>query len=136
MPSLTIQLADLQGGGPLLEARVVGRAPSRDARKPVAPVTVTAMLDTGSSTTVLKDTLIEALGLEPVGRVLVSTAGHQVDCFEFAVRIVLQKGVEFNIRALALPMRGQSIECLIGRDILAKSVLIWLGLQNQFTISV
>ncbi len=36
----------------------------------------------------------------------------------------------------ATPLKGQNISCLIGRDVLSNAVLIYLGNDNSFTLSL
>jgi hypothetical protein len=54
----------------------------------------------------------------------------------YDLRLVLRRDLTFDVRALGLPMDGQNIDCLIGRDVLAKAVFLYLGRQNQFVLAV
>lgn len=100
-------------------------------------VKMDAMIDTGASHTVIRDDIPEKLGLNQVGEISAntpSTAG--VRCYQYAVDMMLPDNVRIqNIIVSAMPLEDQPIQCLIGRDILAKGVLIYIGYVNQFTLS-
>jgi hypothetical protein len=37
--------------------------------------------------------------------------------------------------AIAVPLQGQRIQCLVGRDVLRQAVLIYTSHNNSFTLS-
>jgi len=137
MPLLSIQLDDLCNGGPVLELRVLPAVrPVERKRSAPEPISVTALIDAGASTTVLKESVAEALGSAAVSLTTVHTASAaNVICGEYDISLVLRPDMIFNVRALGLPMHGQSFGCLIGRDMLAQCAMIYLGPQNQFILS-
>ena len=56
----------------------------------------------------------------------------------YAARITLPQGAWIDSSVIQAPvdgLTGQSIEALIGRDILSFGILIYLGHANQFTLS-
>jgi hypothetical protein len=121
---------------PVLEVRLIPVVPARRKRRK-EPVSVAALIDTGASTTVLKESIAEALGMDAVAVTTVHTAtSADVICGEYDVSLMLRPDMVFNVRALGLPMDGQSFGCLIGRDLLAQCAMIYLGLQNQFVLSL
>lgn len=101
------------------------------------PVPATALIDTGASRTVIQTGTAAQLGLNPVGVVSVSTpSSTNVQCFAYAVGLILPNGVGIDgIVAIELPLTGQNIECLIGRDVLSMAVFVYTGGTNTFTIS-
>jgi hypothetical protein len=78
-----------------------------------------------------------ALGLNPVGVVPVHTpSATNVQCPVYAVRLIIPNGVTVDdIAVIEMPLEGQNIECLIGRDVLSQAVLVYVGYANMFTMS-
>jgi hypothetical protein len=121
----------------VLEVRILPATPTGRRKRQRETISVTAMIDTGASTTVLKEAVAEALGMDAVAVAAVHTASaDDVICGEYDVSVMLRPDMIFNVRALGLPMKGQRFGCLIGRDLLAQCAMIYLGPQNQFVLSV
>ena len=130
MPTLTVQLADLQAEGPKLEVRLT------DGTGTAGPVTVEALIDTGATVTVVANQVIRQLGLSPVGTALVHTpSSSNVRCYKYLVRLVLPNGLGLETVAIGTPLRGQRIQCLVGRDVLRSAVFVYTGTTNTFTLS-
>ena len=138
MPLLSLQVDDLLGGGPTLALRVLPVMRSGPSAKSFPEAsTVRALIDTGSSSTVLKESIAEELGLEAVSTATIHTASSaNVVCAEYDLKLVVRPDMIFHVRALGLPMDGQSFGCLIGRDLLAQCGFVYLGPQNQFVLSI
>ena len=51
------------------------------------------------------------------------------------MRLVFPNNVIANGTLLEAPLQGQNIQCLIGRDVLAHGVLVYIGYQNLFSLS-
>jgi len=101
------------------------------------PIEVQALFDTGATKTVVREDIPRRLGLKPVGFTYLSTGSAQnVLCPLFDLRIILPEQVTVNGIFAALPLPGQPIECLIGRDILKLGVFIYIGYMNAFTFSI
>jgi hypothetical protein len=47
----------------------------------------------------------------------------------------LQANVVAETTVLEAPLLGQHIQCLIGRDVLAHGVLVYIGYGNLFSLS-
>lgn len=109
----------------------------RQAGTPVPqPVAALAMIDTGASGSVIRQGLAAQLGLQPVGVINVSTpSSTNVPCNQYVVRFLLPNNVIFETTAIEAPLQGQNIQCLIGRDVLAHAVLVYVGYTNTFTLS-
>jgi len=141
MPSFTSQLPNLQASGPLVDMRVwVGTALELALKKEGAPipepVAAKGMIDTGATGSVIQPALVEQIGLEPVGLVHISTpSSDNVPCHLYSVRLMFPNNVVVETVAVQAPLRGQQIQCLIGRDVLAHGVLVYTGYINQFTLS-
>jgi predicted aspartyl protease len=130
VPGLTIQLADLWAEGPRLEVKLTDTAASSP------PVAVEALVDTGATVTVVANDVLRRLGLNPVGTALVHTpSSSNVRCYKYLVRLALPNNVDLETVAIGTPLRGQHIQCLIGRDLLSRAVFVYTGQTNTFTLS-
>lgn len=142
MPSFTRGVPNLVASGPLVET--LGIAVStpleetlRDKSQPIpVPVQVIAMIDTGATGTVIQHGVAGQLGLEPVGIAYINTpSSANVQCNKYAVRLMFAINVVVEAIVIEAPLQGQNIQCLIGRDVLAHGILIYIGYANQFTLS-
>jgi hypothetical protein len=94
------------------------------------------MIDTGATGSVIQQGLAAQLGLNPVGLVQIHTpSSTNVVCYEYAVRLVFPNNVVFEGTVIEAPLQGQHIQCLIGRDVLAQAVLVYIGYSNLFSLS-
>jgi hypothetical protein len=86
---------------------------------------------------VLKDNLVAILGLNPIRAVRVNTPSHSgIKAFIYPALISISQGeVNKLVHLVALPLEGQNIQCLIGRDILRNGVFIYDGPQNTITLT-
>ena len=141
MPSYTGTFANLIASGPIVETRIIVSTPVEEVLRanndPLPePVAVTALIDTGATGTVIQTGIAGRLGLHPVGVTYITTpSSTNVECFRYQVRLLLPNNVVVETIAIEAPLQGQNIQCLIGRDILAHGVLIYIGYINQFTLS-
>ena len=142
MPSFTFQLANLKADGPIIEVLI---APSRhlvevmqsNKQTPPQPVKAIAMIDTGASSSVVNQDIIKQLGIEPIAAVKINTPSDSgVSCFQYQAVIMFPSKVAIGTSELiAAPLKGQPVQCLIGRDILKNSVLIYNGYAQTITLS-
>jgi len=141
MPSFTTQVPNLRDIGPVVQVRLtVGSVLEEVLRRSGAalppPLTVPALIDTGATGTVVRQDLIPQLNLNPVGTTLISTpSSMNVICYEYLMRIVFPNNVIIEAVVIGAPLQGQSVACLIGRDVLQHGVLIYTGYTNTFTLS-
>lgn len=141
MPSFTTKVSNLQSIGPVVDLRIaVGMAVEAALKRAnlavPAPVAAVAMIDTGASATVLRQGTASALGLQPVGVTYINTpSSTNVSCYEYVIRLVFPNNVIFETTAIEAPLQGQHIQCLIGRDVLAAGVLIYIGYTDMFSLS-
>jgi hypothetical protein len=49
--------------------------------------------------------------------------------------MLFPNNVQVAATAIEAPLQGQHIQCLIGRDVLAHGVLVYIGYTNSFTLS-
>ncbi len=141
MPSFTAQVPNLQTIGPVVEARIAigsfleARLKQNNQSIPAA-VSVRAMIDTGATGTVIRDDIPPQLGLQPVGVSFINTpSSTNVKCYEYLIRLVFPNNVVVEASVIAAPLLGQQIQCLIGRDILAHGVLVYIGYTHTFSLS-
>jgi predicted aspartyl protease len=141
MPSFTSQLPNLQSIGPVVDVRVgVGTSVENALKKagsPIPPmVSAKGMIDTGATSSVIQPSIVQSLGLQPVGIANISTpSSANVPCNQYLIRVFFPNNVIAETIAIEAPMQGQQIQCLIGRDILSHGVLVYTGYMNQFTLS-
>lgn len=141
MPSFTAQVPNLQSVGPVVELRIgVGTAAEtalKGASAPIpTPVGALGMIDTGATGTVIQQGTASQLGLNPVGLVFINTpSSTNVRCYEYLVRLVFPNNVLYEGTVIEAPLQGQHIQCLIGRDVLAHGVLVYIGYVSTFSLS-
>ncbi len=51
------------------------------------------------------------------------------------MRLIFPNNVIVEALAIEAPLRGQHIQSLVGRDVLAHGVFVYTGYINQFTLS-
>jgi predicted aspartyl protease len=105
--------------------------------KPVpTPIPLNFMIDTGATMTVVKTGTAAKLGLQPVGLQKTHTASQKdVECPIYQIRLIFSNGHTVEATVMELPLEGQHIQGLLGRDILAKSILLYSGPTNHFSLS-
>ena len=110
----------------------------RQQSQPVPnPVEITALIDTGVSGTAVKPEVIRQLQSTPRGVTNIATpssAAHP--CNVYDVSLTFANGVIVPvITVIEVPLEGQVIQGLIGRDVLAHGILIYSGYTNTFSLS-
>jgi hypothetical protein len=141
VPSFTISQSDLRQRGPVVLVNVAVTSAAEAALAKAGetvppPVPVTAVLDTGSFASAIGPGIAQRLGLKPVGVMPVSTpSSSNVPMPLYALRLILPQNVVFETTAIEARLQGQGIGALIGRDVLSKGVMVYIGYANQFTFS-
>lgn len=143
MPSFTTQVSDIRLLGPIVEVRVVPSSlyiqtlniPKQNLPQPIP---VTALIDTGASGTVIKEGIPGQLGLKPIGFTHITTASSQDKlCLQYDLAFLFPNiNAVFGTVVTEVPLQGQHIQCLIGRDFLSHAILIYIGYNNSFTLSI
>ncbi len=143
MPSLTNQQSDLQERGPIVEVKfMVSQALEKKLKKEgkeiPQPIAAKAMIDTGASLCAIQEDIPQKLGLKPSGEIYLHTAScKNHKCYKYFLRMVIPAHrLEYEGTFTALPLEGQDMDCLIGRDMLANGILIYIGYAKQFTFSL
>jgi len=146
MPGITVTNS---AAGPTLNVLIGPSIPLQQALQaagmvPPPPVAGLFLVDTGASHTVVDGNLIRPLCLSPTGTVMIhtpSTGGNAVPMYQFDLMIYVpgaSPGVGWLIDALpvtASSFDGQSIDGLIGRDILDRGLLVYNGSAGHFTLA-
>ena len=148
MPVFATQVSNLQAIGPIIDGHI-GPTPMaiqemQKAGTPVpAPIPISAMIDTGASSSVIQTGLSQRVGVCPVGLQLINTpSSENVPCLQYLLRLMflptggLLMPVHFDAVFTEAPLKGQNIQCLLGRDFLAHAVLTYVGPTNSFVISL
>jgi hypothetical protein len=141
VPSFTTQVPNLHLVGPIVQLQIAVGAAAEESLKTAgksgpAPIPALGMIDTGATGSVVRQGLLAPLGLHPIGITFINTpSSTNVACNEYLVRLLLPNNVVFETTIIEAPLQGQHIQCLLGRDMLAHGVLIYVGYANQFTLS-
>lgn len=144
MPHLRFQISRI---GPLIDFQVGLSKPHADilladGKQVPTPVSVRGLVDTGASGTALDPSIINSLNLTPTGSIPVHTPStgttpHYCDQYDVALLLPLPGGMHYQFPALpviASDLQAQGIQALIGRDVLARGVLIYDGFAGTFTL--
>jgi len=145
VPPLTITLPDLQNSGPILDVQLgnsqTGLQAIRQQGKPTpAPLSVRALIDTGSDMCALDVGLAERLALTLIGIQWLGggfaggSASSLTPVPEYSASVLFPHGVLFDVTAIEVPLPG-GLQLLIGRDLLAKGSFGYDGLGNAFTLT-
>ncbi|MEK6958063.1 MAG: retropepsin-like aspartic protease, partial [archaeon] len=130
--------------GPIVEAHFAISQELEDRLKkdgkPIPnPVKIIALIDTGATTSVVKEEIPKALGLSPIGKTTIHTASQSnYQCYEYFMRFIITQPVALTYEGtfIGVTLDGQNIQSLIGRDFLSNGILIYIGYLNQFTLSI
>ncbi len=101
------------------------------------PAELAALIDTGATGSVIQQGVADRLGLKPIGVIKIHTASSRdVRCYQYAVRLLFPNNVVVEGTVIEAPLAGQNIQVLIGRDVLAHAVLVYIGYSNLFSLSL
>jgi predicted aspartyl protease len=141
LPSFELSVPDLHSSGPVIPLHI---GPSRElitvfgVNGIAAPISVNALVDTGASSTVITPEIVAHLNLKSVGLLPIFglTTLEPVECRQFHINMYFTEdfAVE-NVLAIEAPLTGQPFQCLIGRDILSRGVLTYIGIENKFKLT-
>jgi len=143
MPSVTINSPNLQVDGPLVEVHFLislelEKKYNEQKKEIPPPVIVKALIDTGASACVVQKEIPEQLKLEPIGVLKINTpSSKDHECYQYFMRMIIPShGLTYEGPFIGAPLEGQDVCCLIGRDVLQSGILIYIGYNNQFTLSL
>lgn len=143
MPSITITSPNLQVEGPILEvhfliSKELEEKLKKEGKSIPEPVVIKAQVDTGASNCVVQEDIPKRLGIQPVGSVKIATPSSRDHlCYTYYMRMLIPaQNITYDGIFTAAPLAGQNISSLIGRDLLAHGILIYIGYAKQFTLSL
>jgi predicted aspartyl protease len=147
VPSIFGQIQNMRVTGPVMPVRIelptkAKEILTKNKQAIPSPVTVFGLIDTGATGTCISDKVCQDLKLQPDGAIRMLTAGHPVYVPVYTVRVVIQTApgrsvIIESIPVASPPLAGQAnIDCLIGRDILAHAVLVYIGYANSISLSL
>lgn len=102
------------------------------------------LVDTGASATVIDSKLVQNLGLMPTGSVLVHTPSTGLSPilmneYDVALGIAMNKDrlqiCEWTMPIIEGDLSAQGIDALIGRDVLARGLMIYHGSGGTATLA-
>jgi predicted aspartyl protease len=111
--------------------------------RPPSPISVRALVDTGASRTNVQKSVLEQLGLEPIGEESVhtaSTAGSPRAMSAYTSQLFLAGvpagQIATDLRVVeAEDLSALGVEMLLGVDILNRCLLFFNGPEGRFTIA-
>lgn len=135
--------ASLQQQGPTINLQVL--IPSaleqqlRQSGQPVPPpISGVGLVDTGATISAVDDTVIQRLGISPIGLTTTGTAGGPAQQNLYPARFAfpdLLSGFEFS-RVLGANLTGLGIIALVGRDVLSRMILVYNGPVGVVTLGI
>ena len=147
MPSFTAHTPTLTSKGPIIHIMVGLPKTTREARaekKQTVPglIPVNALIDTGATFTGISQRIVKELDLTPHDVITMLTAGQPT--LSNVYKIYIDIGFAFKTHIIFDPLKvgeislvGQvDIDCLIGRDVLSKTVFLYIGYANTFSLSI
>jgi predicted aspartyl protease len=146
VPLLTSVVANLEGTGPVIQvligpSQALVAALQRGNQPIPQSIAVQAMVDTGASGTVITPNIARLLGLNPIGTAPMLTPSsqsgqppHVAQIYDVSIIFQPATVVLPSIRVMEAPLGGQTIQCLIGRNILKLGMLVYTGYLGQFTL--
>jgi predicted aspartyl protease len=103
-----------------------------------APVTGTALIDTGATRSAIDRSVVARLGLNPIGLVTLGTAGGTSVQALYPLKLVLQQinsTVEFE-SVTGCDLGATDLVMLIGRDVLRLRTFTYDGVSGQYSLAM
>lgn len=102
------------------------------------PIPCTALIDTGASNCVVQEDIPTKLELNPIDEIFVNTPScDSYRCYRYFLKLtILPQNLVYEGVFTAVPLKGQNIQSLLGRNLLSNCVLAYIGYINQFTLSL
>lgn len=143
MPSVTINSESLEKDGPRLEIQFLisselEKKYIEEGKEIPKPIIVNSLIDTGASSCVIQEDIPKKLGLQPIGEIKMTTPScENSSCYQYYMRMrIPSHNLIYEGPFIGAPLKGQEISCLIGRNVLKNAILIYIGSENQFTLSL
>lgn len=147
MPSVTLPIGVY---GPILGLGIAVSHPRQEALRkagmPVPPpAIVRGLVDTGASCTCIDLSIIASLQLQQTGTVPIHTPSTGTSphiCPQYDVLLAsFMENQQVHLLSLVIPVIGvdfsqQGYQALIGRDVLARGVMVYNGAAGTFTLTL
>lgn len=104
-----------------------------------SPLTGIGLIDTGASITAVDVSIIQQLGIQPVGISNVYTPQGSTQQELFPIKLAFIGGPPITINfssVLGSELINQGIIALLGRDVLSNCILIYNGTAGHFSLSM
>ena len=93
------------------------------------------MRDTGATNTLISKEVVDALGLQPKNKALISSAGGDVESWTYLVHVILPTGTaELNVQALLND--NSDYDVVIGMDIINSCDFCYTNKDGKSTFSL
>lgn len=138
----------LSAAGPVFQVQVevpqaLAAFLSEKGKEIPAPQPGWALIDTGATRTCVDKDVLAKLGVQPTGTVKTGTAAGQVEQLLYPAKLnfpVAGFQIEFG-SVIAVDLRGQTIAganvlVLVGRDVLARCLLVYNGSAGMFSLAM
>lgn len=112
-----------------LKNRLISDAKIRSEEKELS---ISALWDTGATSSCISKEAVQKLGLIPFGRRIIGTAAGGIEAQRFMVDICLPKGVEIkDLPVFEADIENQGIDALIGMDIIQRGDLAVANFKSK-----
>jgi hypothetical protein len=137
---ISVHSALLRENGPVYPVVITPSFPTIEAlrleKKDVPHIKVKAIFDTGAQSTAISKKVADFLKLIPRGTVHVYTSQSSKIVNEYDIALEFDSRICLNsLRVFGASLHEQSIDCLIGRDILQFGVFTYDGPNKNFKLS-
>ena len=106
---------------------------------PPTPISGFALIDTGASSTCIDQSAAQSVGLAVVDSLPMTSATHVNEIVPIYAGKIEIIGISINVnvlKAYGANLKSQGLVALIGRDLLAKCVLVYNGPDSSFSLSI
>lgn len=108
---------------------------SADVVVPIHCLVDNVLWDTGATNTLISQQVVDALGLKPKNKALISSAGGDVESWTYLIHIILPTGTaELNVQALLND--NSDYDVVIGMDIINSCDLCYTNKDGKSTFSL
>lgn len=124
--------------GPIIRVMIEGpRVPEASLGLRAPGLEINALIDIGASVTIVNPEVARTCGLRMTGKAVISAPGHVDEYPEYAATISFP-GTSLrkltSLRVLAVPIRGASYACLLGRNALQDWKITYDGRTGEIEI--
>lgn len=101
------------------------------------PIRARALIDTGSTCSVINAKTVKRLGLHPVGLQTAITGNNDViKCHTYRCCFKVGKNIPVEVTTICTKLDSDDFDCLIGLDILDRGLFVYNGKENTFSLEI